>query len=139
MTTFTDNVIRFRISNSVTTLSNSLKFDRRVVDLARTILGDLQLYLKCRTELFLFATALFDMANAQSCLEIAEAEIGLLRQHHIQRSSEYNEIELMAVNRATDLCKQREAETRAAYKHLEYRIQRLMERVQNAESQTQSR
>lgn len=131
--TINPNVIRFRISNSVSVLSRSLKFDRQMIEVAKSVLSDLQSYMRCQRELFLFATALYDMANAQGRLEIAEAHIGQLRQQQIQRANAYDELERMATARATDLCKQRAMETSAEYKHLEYRLRRLME-CANAES-----
>lgn len=131
--TINPNVIRFRLSNSVLSLSHSLKFDRQMIDAALSVLTDMQRYLRCPRELFLFATAMYDMANAQGRLEIAEAQIGHMRQQQIQRTSSYDELERMAVARATDLCKQRALETSAEYRHLEYRLQRLMESV-NVES-----
>lgn len=131
--TINPNVIKFRLSDSVVSLSHSLKFDRHMIDVARSVLTDLQRYLRCPRELFLFATAMYDMANAQGRLEIAEAQIGQLRQQQIQRASAPDELERMAVARATDLCKQRASETSAEYRHLEYRLHRLMECV-NVES-----
>lgn len=127
------NVIRFRLSDSINVLSRSLKFDRAMINEAQAVLTNLQQYMRCKRELFLFATALYDMANAQCSLEIAESHVGQLRQQQIQRTVAYDDIEKVAFASATELCKRKETETRDAYRHLEYRLRRLME-CTNAES-----
>ena len=98
-----------------------------MIDVAKSVYADVHSYMHWPRELFLFSTALYDMANAQGRLEIAEAHIGQLRQQQIQRANAFDELERMATARATDLCKQRASETSAEYKHLEYRLRRLME------------
>ena len=128
------NQIQFKLENSLAELASFPRFDDNVLKLSMDVRNEYDKYAKCPQELYLFATALFAMATAQGSLEIAENKMAQARTVRIEHGPQSGEMERAALDVYAENCKQKTEDASAAYLHLVFRLNRLMESVDNVAS-----
>ncbi len=128
------NQIQFKLENSLAELASFPRFDDNVLKLSMGVRNEYAKYAKCPQELYLFATALFAMATAQGSLEIAENKMAQARTVRIENGPQSGGMERAALDVYAENCKQKTEDASAAYLHLVFRLNRLMESVNNVAS-----